>query len=402
MAQHTAWDDGRTHLRLRWTVLGVVLVAAAGIGGFVGRGAMSEGPSSLRIDEAGAAGEIAPPAAGPGSLRDLAPGALVPGRWTTVESGPLSGRSLASMTWTGREAVIWGGLSTQPQADGASYDPEAKTWTLLPEAPLSPRFGHAAVWTGREVVVAGGVATPVPGGTPVYDLSDAAAFSPLTQQWRTLPPLPFPTGAGRLFAARDRLFAIAADVRPVSIAVLEAGAMQWAGLDVPRPGGTDGEMAGAVEAGMVHNELVVWNRRGRGAGVAVDVTDPERWRWLSRAPQPLSNVTDCCVVVASEAGEGVDAIVYDRARDFWRPVAEDSSGSAGLALSGKLAFVVRLDGSSAALDLRTGTPLRLPPAPVSGRRGAAAAWTGDRLLVWGGADDDGRAADGAEFIMPAP
>lgn len=410
MAPDVGWDRGGSPSRARWLILGAMLMVVIAAGALLGRGIPGGDPALLRVEEgargADGADAAARAAAGAVDVRlfdDLAPGDLVPGRWEAIASGPLSGRSLATMTWTGREAIIWGGLGAEPHGDGAAYDPAAGSWTLLPESPLSPRFGHAAAWTGRELVIAGGATTTVPGDTPVYDLSDAAAFSPFTQQWRTLPALPFPTGAGHLFAAHDRLFAIAADVRPVSIAVLEPGAMQWSGLDVPRPGGTRGEMVGAVEAGMVHNELVVWNRRGRGAGVAVDVTDPARWRRLGRAPHPLSDVTDCCVLVASEAGDGADAIVYDRTRDVWRPLAEDSSGSASLAVSRDLAFLVRLEGSSAALDLRTATPLRLPPAPVSRRRGAAATWAGDRLLVWGGADVEAGnpAPDGAAFVMPA-
>ena len=337
-------------------------------------------------------------AAAPGPV--LEPGALLAGRWNPMAPGPLTPRGFASMTWTGEHALVWGGLGNVPLADGAAYDPAADRWSAVAPGPLSPRFDHAAVWTGTEVVLAGGATTPVPGGEHEAELSDAAAYNPRMQQWRMLPSLPFPTAAGHLFAARGRLFAVATDVRPMSLAVLEPGAEQWAGLAVPRPGGTRGGTEGPLEAGLVHDELVVWNRRLQGAAVAIDTADPGRWRPLARSPQPLPDVETCCVLVASGAStDGVDVIAYDRARDVWRPLGEGTP--AELAISAELVFVVRLDSAGGALHRRTGTPLRLPPAPLTPRRNAAVGWAGDRLLVWGGgAPEHALLDDGAAFVIP--
>lgn len=41
----------------------------------------------------------------------------------------------------------------------------------------------------------------------------------------------------------------------------------------------------------------------------------------------------------------------------------------------------------------------VPPAPIAPRVGAAMAWTGDRVLVWGGEDSPRTYGDGAEFLL---
>ena len=51
----------------------------------------------------------------------------------------------------------------------------------------------------------------------------------------------------------------------------------------------------------------------------------------------------------------------------------------------------------AAYDPRAGTWRALPPAPLSGRTGMGAVWTGTRLFVWGGADASGFRRDGALY-----
>ena len=398
MVQDAGWEDRPRARRGLWAVLAVVVVIATAVAtALTGwraewRAEQSPGQGLLSVGEQGP-GRPAPPRRPAG---DLEPGDVIRGRWMAMAPAPLSGRSMATMTWTGREAVIWGGMAGEPQADGASYDTTRDSWTMLPESPLSPRFGHAAAWTGREVVVAGGSSAVVPGGDLVVDLVDAAAFNPRTGRWRMLPPLPFPIGPGQLFAGGGRLFAISSVANPVWIATLEPGASRWADLPVARLG-----PPGSAVAGMVHDELVIWSRHGRGAGVAIDITDPARSRPLQRAPQPLTDIADCCVLVAGHSGTGVDVVVYDRDRDVWRPLGEGTH--AELAVSPDLVFLVRLYGNSGALALRTGTPLRLPPHPVAPRYGAAVTWAGDRVLAWGGEHEDGGfAAEGLAFVMPRP
>ena len=411
MTPDVGWDRGGSPRHVRWALLTAMLLAVVAVGALLGRGIPGGDPTSLRVEEGERVADGVRTATGgddPVVMAplpdDLDPGDLVPGRWETVASGPLSGRSLASMTWTGEEAIIWGGLGSEPHDDGAAFDPAVGAWTLLPESPLSPRFAHAAAWTGNEVVIAGGSSAQTADDTTVAQLSDAAAFNTSTRRWRKLPALPFPVKAGGLFAGHGRLFAVAAAHRPRWIAMLEEGDPGWTHLPVTVPGASGA--LGVVHAGRVDDELVVWNRHGVGAGVAVDITgdptDAEQWRPLRRAPTPLSNIGTCCELVAGEVDGAVDVIAYDRSRAIWRPLAEATD--AQLAVSPDVVVMLRLSGSSAVVDRRTGTLVRLPAAPIATRRGAAATWAGDRLLLWGGADAQTgrRAADGAGFVVRAP
>jgi N-acetylneuraminic acid mutarotase len=108
-----------------------------------------------------------------------------------MQSWPDAPRSDYSVTWTGREMIVWGGLSTEFKnvPTGAKYDPERDAWediTMIgaPEG----RGGHSAVWTGTELIVWGGIGgdnrsatIPTMGGR----------YDPATDTWS---PLPNPEG----------------------------------------------------------------------------------------------------------------------------------------------------------------------------------------------------------------
>ena len=63
--------------------------------------------------------------------------------------------------WTGRQALVWGGLTGSFQDQkipphGVAYDPAANRWSAMPMAPLRGRSNPTAVWTGRQMIVWGG------------------------------------------------------------------------------------------------------------------------------------------------------------------------------------------------------------------------------------------------------
>jgi hypothetical protein len=95
-------------------------------------------------------------------------------------------------------------LGTGRLTVGPSHD--VGHWRELPAPPLSPRAFAQSVWTGSEVVVLGGEEQPCPpnadcAGLP-EDLRDGAAYNPVSDSWRRIPPAPVPVGPGdRLLAA---------------------------------------------------------------------------------------------------------------------------------------------------------------------------------------------------------
>lgn len=92
-------------------------------------------------------------------------------RWTEID--PLDAgeaRFGHRALWTGEQLVVWGGYTPSQTAGataaerleetpyyGAAYDPVLATWDPLPESGLAPRIGHSMIWTGRELIVFGGV-----------------------------------------------------------------------------------------------------------------------------------------------------------------------------------------------------------------------------------------------------
>ncbi|MGH9042764.1 MAG: hypothetical protein ACRDZ3_21325 [Acidimicrobiia bacterium] len=117
--------------------------------------------------------------------------------WRATTPAPIESRSHAAAIWTGREVLVWGGLSATgvPFADGAAYDPAGDAWRAISVSPLGPRVPLVAAWTGREVLVVGartdtGRARWGGGG------SDAAAYDPAADRWRSLPMMPVALGEG--------------------------------------------------------------------------------------------------------------------------------------------------------------------------------------------------------------
>ncbi len=137
------------------------------------------------------------------------------GRWELVATGPTPSRSGAAAVWTGRELIVWGGLTDVPEPDlsrhdyapdypgytgtpsttGAAFDPRTAQWTTIPGAPLPPLETEvSAVWTGAEVLVWGvDLGSRGPGTTRTF----GALFDPSTRTWRRMADqtiVPFGTG----------------------------------------------------------------------------------------------------------------------------------------------------------------------------------------------------------------
>jgi len=129
----------------------------------------------------------------PGDPRQaLAAGTKIRRRRTTL-------RVVAASAGVGVIALT-AGLALRPNDQGADPEPAppapASGWTKAALSPLAPRYGSLMVWTGDDVLVMGGYEdTPCPPGAdcagPTAPLSDAAAYDPETDGWRTIaaPPL---------------------------------------------------------------------------------------------------------------------------------------------------------------------------------------------------------------------
>jgi hypothetical protein len=93
----------------------------------------------------------------------FSPTATSTGVWlaATPSAGAPSGRERATIEWTGKELLIWGGWTGGPYlGTGGLLDIETGTWTSTSEASApSPRADHASVWAKEHLVVWGGCMT---------------------------------------------------------------------------------------------------------------------------------------------------------------------------------------------------------------------------------------------------
>ena len=284
---------------------GVAPGGAANGTGASGGGASGNGSGSETTggSPGGSNGSGAGPVGGApivGLPTDPGAGPARPKGWRKLPPGPLRGRHAASVVWTGREMVVWGGAWRAGNAsiyldDGAAYDPVGDRWRSLAGSPLGPREEAFAAWTGKEVLIWGG--QPGTKGTYGYDdFVDGALYDPAKNTWR--PMAAFPLG--------------------------------------PRWG------ARAVWSG---NVLVVWGgaradepeeapRLADGAAY-----DPARneWRKLPASPlsprlAPLGGAWNGSVLLSwgygQENNPQLDSAVYDPSTSKWRPAAPCARGRA--------------------------------------------------------------------------
>jgi hypothetical protein len=211
--------------------------------------------------------------------------------WTELPAPPEI-RTGAAQEWTGSQLLIWGGYTglDEPNvvASGLVFDPAELAWRQTAPGPLEPRALMASAWTGSEFLVWGGWS-----GTYGYEfaeafLGDGAAYDPVSDSWRTLPPAPIEARA------------------PLSV---------WTG-----------------------REMLVWGTALRVEdrprdGAAYDPTT-DSWRLIAEAPIELTDATavwtgtEMIVFGAALHGGNVPetptaiGAAYDPASDIWRELPE--------------------------------------------------------------------------------
>ena len=59
----------------------------------------------------------------------------------------------ATVIWTGKEMIVWGGEFGSTLNSGGRYNPATNSWTPTANSPLAPRAFQTAVWTGTEMII---------------------------------------------------------------------------------------------------------------------------------------------------------------------------------------------------------------------------------------------------------
>ncbi|MDQ1725708.1 MAG: hypothetical protein QOG52_2736 [Frankiaceae bacterium] len=367
------------------------------------------------------------PTTGPGTAE-----ALAHAKWTALPPAPIEWREVPASVYTGRELLVWGGLTeTGPVGDGASYDPTARKWQLLPTAPIGARTGSATAWTGSQWFVWGGR-----NGSDA--LADGALYDAASGTWSSLPPGPL-SGRGEATAvwtgSEVLVFGGSGDIggaNPTDAAAYDPATRAWRLLGRnPAMPAYDMHQVTAVAVGPTIYVADMWGRTvrstdgktvtGTTAGVVLSAYDVASDTWAPAPGPPLAGHgvnqliwtgreviapaspgwCDACSGLAPMNEQGHrfalpaaawDELPHGPIDDFW-PTDVWTGAALVAPPTGGMSGETVMPGDAAAWDPVRNSWVRLPRAPV-GAMNAVAAWTGTQLLVWGGYRNNGGASLG--------
>jgi hypothetical protein len=345
-----------------------------------------------------------------------------PPGWRILAGAPIKGRHSHSLVWTGKEMIVWGGAGRAGNApiyleDGAAYDPATDKWRKLPASPLNPRADHFAAWTGTEMLVWGGnPGRPTPFGN--NEFMDGAAYDPATDKWRPMAEFPLAARFATRAVWSGAVLVVwggaraedGEDAPPLADgAAYDPAKDRWSVLPEAPLAGRLSPLAAADDGDV----LISWGF-SREPGQSLDGArfDPGAKKWSPVAPVPPTDSAWCfdlggCVGVDAGsrivfAGEG---LVYDSAADRWAvvaksPFADPFLDGKALAWTGNRVVLwgggryageaeappteVPSDPAGMAYDPGGDRWTPLPPAPIASRARTRGVWTGAEFIVWGG------------------
>ena len=276
----------------------------------------------------------------------------VPGAWRKLPAAPFAVPQGLTSVWTGKQLIVFGRRPVMnPSVDVAeAYDPATDAWSRL-SPPAGPGYvpGYKAVWTGKQMLVFGAF--------------HSVAFTPVTNAWRELRKS------------------------------VPGGIVVWTGREAIGWGG--GCCGDAWSNGAAYNPAT------------------NKYRNLAHSPlapeqRPIGAWTGRDLVLFVSGINPADgkpwparlarAAAYNPVTDTWRRIAPLPAvrSTANAVWDGREVLIV---GGTGAPRARTGVPSpaavgfaynpgtnrwRRLPRMSAGRAGAAAVWTGKRLLIWGG------------------
>lgn len=278
--------------------------------------------------------------------------------WRKIAPAPAGviGAAHLGAVWTGDEAMFWTGNSPDGPASGAVYNPGTDTWRRMADGPLGIRDDHASVWTGSEMVIIGGH------GGRTYATPVAAAVNPRTGAWRPLPAFDDLFGLGLKGAVWDGTEVLAIGAHSTGCSRFgpqcDESRPIFLGFNPATNVRREISLAGAPLDATASMALIGWTgteaafARSAGASVAVVRYDPrsQTWRTGPESPCPVGSgyLQNAWLGDGYVAACGSDRLqVYDLAADAWTTV------TAG-------------------------------PSPLNSRASSAIVWTGRTLIAWSG------------------
>lgn len=363
------------------------------------------------------------------------------GTWRLVEGtgGPTAGL-LQPVVLSGSAVILWGGSGACGDAgacgDGARFDPVTARFAAIATAGApAARYLHTAVWAGEQMLVWGGA------GCGASSCGDGATYDLIDDHWGAIPAAgaPTPRGWHTAVAAGDEMIVWGGE-DAASRQLYGDGARYDTARAVWKPMTAEGAPAmrryhTAVWTG---SEMVIWggdrsatSDDGYGDGAAYNPAT-DRWRTVTTAGGPAARWAHTAVwtgtqmIVWGGLGCGRDpsgepalcgsGAAYDPVADRWTALAPEGAPSPRVGHTAVWtgqemivwggAAVRCADGSSgacgdgASYDPATDrwTPLTTTGRPAA-RSGHVAVWTGEAMFLWGGAGGAAETAyrDGALY-----
>lgn len=359
--------------------------------------------------------------------------------WQPMSPSPLAGRMGAASVWTGTEIIIAGGtrddvagLGEEAQAsnsdgvrikvtnfaDAAAYDPVTDRWRPIAAAPVDA-LADDAIWTGRVMLVRGILAPADPNDAPTAKM---LAYEPTSDTWTSYPAPDRSSdtiGVTSVWTGTElvlwghpyrRSETFAAAFNPTTGEWRDLPGGPLSGLFWPAAVWTGTEVI------VISSET---NATGRRTQLLAAALDPVTGDWRDLPPVPLGygfedaallwTGTHAVVAGGSFADLGNRQVaLWDAATETWsvggmlpgagRSQAQYLWNGIDVIELGGLAFLSPRLATSPPRTSYAGVSTIAPftrvitryadsPEPVTF---AAAAWTGESILVWGGlASDDG-------------
>lgn len=375
--------------------------------------------------------------------RNYQPVAAANGEWSQMADAPLDARFAPVTLWTGSELLVWGGHDSAGTelTDGAAYDPDGNRWRTMAPFPFEYEL-RKGVGIGED---GGSTTHPSPGAwiddKAVFVLASGepggwqiVSYDPAEDRWDILDEARFAaraddslarlTGTATVqdpYAAVEwqgelLVFGWESERHEFGWSTFDVTSRRWSSFNgLPGSGGLYGA-TGPAHVTVMDDRYLVWviNRYFAGsdapAGYSVDLLDGE----VVAVERPERNTrvdiaelsTDGIIVGLSGDGETVRrfAAQLDPRTGTWSALTPPPSGSAGDDLFGGLSAMDDATALVGGLDIPSysvgglkseaaelvldedGRWHDLPKAPINlSRVGAVVVWTGDRLIVWGGA-----------------
>lgn len=298
-------------------------------------------------------------------------------RWSPMTTvGAPAGRAFPGSAWTGSEFVVWGGMTSTATGiiTGGRYNPATDSWrpTSTTGAPQG-RWVFPSVWTGNRAIFWGGKYSNAQIGAT---LNSGARYDPAADSWAPVstsgaPAKRFAHAAGwsgsemLVWGGHDGLYTLRGDGGRYNPALDSWTPIASAGAPPARY---------AVQGVWTGEKFVIWGGFANSLVNSGGVYDPaaNSWELVSTDQAPVGRM------MFSMVWTGTEVVVW------------------GGCVDGESCAEVTQSGARYSPSTRTWAPMTMSGAP-SARYDAFEVWSGNKFVVWGGAQIGRSFAHGASY-----